>query len=103
MIDDCPSLAYSPDVLVNIPGEEGGVVEIKGPYVGAKEGLDPVSAAGTLKTFFCVAENLELKRRHSYFYQVQGTMATTRWSWCDFVVWSPKGMSVEQIKFEEDL
>lgn len=53
MIDnDYPSLACSPDGLVDIPGEEGGVVEIKCPYVAVKEGLDPVSAAATLKTFF---------------------------------------------------
>ena len=81
-------------------------MEIKCPYAAAKEGLDPFSAAATLKTFFCkagVAGNLKLKRRHEYFYQVQGTMAITRRSWCDFVVWSPKGMSVERIKFEVDL
>ena len=104
--NDCPSLACSPDGLVDIPGEEGGVVEIKCPYAAAKEGLDPFSAASTLKTFFCkagVAGNLELKRRHDYFYQVQGTMAITRRSWYDFVVWSPKGMSVERIRFEVDL
>ena len=104
--NDCPSLACSPDGLVDIPGEEGGVVEIKCPYVAAKEGLDPASAAATLKTFFCkvgVAGNLKLKRRHDYYYQVQGMMAITRRSWCDFVVWTPKGMSVERIMFEEDL
>ena len=104
--DDCPSLACSPDGLVDIPGEEGGIVEMKCPFVAAKEGMDPVSASVHLTTFFCkagVTGNLELKQRHDYFYQVQGTMAITRRSWCDFVVWSPKGMPVERIKFEEDL
>ena len=107
MIDnDTPSLACSPDGLVDIPREEGSIVEFKCPYTTAKEGLDPVSAVKTLKTFFCKASvegNLELKRRHDYFYQVQGTMAITERSWCDFVAWSPKGMSVERIKFDQDL
>ena len=104
--NDSPSLACSPDGLVDIPGEEGVVVEFKCPYAAAKEGLDPVTAAKTLKTFFCKASvkgSLELKRRHDYFYQVQGTMAITGRSWCDFVVWLPQGMSVERIHFEEDL
>jgi hypothetical protein len=92
--------------LVDISGEDGGVVEIKCPHTLAKEGLDPVSAVKTLKTFFCKAGALgepELKRGHDYFYQVQGTMAITERSWCDFVVWSPKGMSVERIRFDVQL
>ena len=52
---ESPSLACSPDGLVEIPGEEGGIVEIKCPCTAAKEGLDPVSAAKTMKTFFCKA------------------------------------------------
>ena len=107
MIDnDTPGLACSPDGLVHIPGEEGGIVELKCPYTIAKEGQDPLSAAKTLKMLFCKASvegNLELKRRHDYFYQVQGTMAIMGRSWFDFIVWSPKGMSVERIKFEQDL
>ena len=90
MIDiDSPSLACSPDGLVDIAG---------------KEGLDPVTAAKTLKTFFCnagVEGSLELKRRHDYFYQVLGMMAITGRSWCDFVVWLPQGMSVEGVHFED--
>ena len=104
--DDTPSLACNPDGLVDIPGEDGGYVEFKCPYKVAKENLDPLSAAKTLKTLFCKASvegNLEFKRRHDYFYQVQRTMAITGRSWCDFVVWSPKGTFVEWIKFDQDL
>ena len=65
------SLACSPDGLVEIPREEGGIVKIKCPYTAAKEGLDPVLAAKTMKTFFCHATGeVELKRGHDYFYQV---------------------------------
>ena len=47
-----PCHACSPDGLFNIPGEAGGIVEIKCPYKAAKERLDPASAA---KNFFCKA------------------------------------------------
>ena len=43
---------------------------------------------------------LRLKRKHNYFYQVQGLMAITGRPWCDFVVWTPKGLSVERISFD---
>ena len=99
MVDlESPSLACSSNGLVEITREEGSIGEIKYPCTAAKEGLDPVLAAKTMKTFFCKAGatgKVELKWGHDYFYQVQGTMAITRRSWCDFVVWSPKGMSVE--------
>ena len=92
--------------MIEIPEEEGGIVEIKCPCTAAKEGLDPVWAAKTMKTFFCKAGatgQVELKQGHDYLYQVQRMMAITRLSWCDFVVWLPKGMSVEWITFDNEL
>ena len=81
-------------------------MEIKCPYKAAKEGLDPASAAKTMKNFFCKAGSTgkpELKRNHDYFHQVQGTMVITTRSWCDFVVWTPTGISVERIPFDSRL
>ena len=51
-----PCLACSLDGLVDIPGKGGGIVEIKCPYKAAKEGLDPVSAAKTMKNLFNIVE-----------------------------------------------
>ena len=88
------------------PGEEGGIVEINCPHTAAKEGLDPLSTAKIMKTFFCKAGargEVELKWGHDYFYQVQRTMAIMGRSWCDFVVWLPKGISVERIPFDNKL
>ena len=103
-----PCRACSPDSLVNIPGEAGGIVvkEIKCPYTAAKEGLDPASAAKTKKNFFCKAGDTgkpELKQNHDYFHQVQGTMAITKRSWCNFDVWTPMGISVEHVPFDSRL
>ena len=57
------------------------------------------------KGFYCTIHNddLHLKRNHIYHYQVQGTMAITNASECDFIVWTPKSMKVEKILFVEAL
>ena len=100
-----PCLACSPDGLVNISGSTG-ILEIKCPHKLAKDGFIPVEAARTSSSFFCkLAKDTlkpELKRSHNYFFQVQGTMAITNRSWCDFVVWTPHGFSVERIAFDNN-
>lgn len=52
--------------------------------------------------FFCEAVNghCKLKRNDAYYTQVQGQMGSTRASWCDFIVYTKKGISVERIPFD---
>ena len=100
-----PCLACSPDGSVHLPDspESHGVVELKCPHTAEEKGLTPLKAALCLKTFFCKPTadgSLQPKRNHDYYHQVQGLLAITRCPWCDFVVWTPKGMSVERIKFD---
>ena len=102
-----PCLACSPDGLVTIPGtpEPLGSVKYKCPYSVAEQQTTPQNAAKTIKTFFCkVSEsgNVELKRNHAYYYQVQGSLAITQRLWCDFVVWTPQGFLVERILFDAE-
>ena len=102
-----PCLACSPDGLVHVPGstEPHGAVELKCPYTAAQNGLTPHEAGQSLKSFPCkVTEDgtLKLNRHHNYYYQVQGVLAITHRHWCDFVVWTPKGMSVEHIRFDPE-
>lgn len=104
-----PCLACSPDGLVKIIGVPGsssdlGILEIKCPYAISQEGFHPEDAAKHSKGFFCKTganETPELKRSHDYYCQIQGTMAITKRSWCDFVVWTQYGMSVERIPFDD--
>lgn len=42
----------------------------------------------------------KLKVTHPYYAQVQGQMGITGAEWCDFVVFTKKGMSVERIAFD---
>ena len=64
-----------------------------------------VEEACTKKGFYCTIQDdvLHLKRNHIYYYQVQGTMAITNATECDFIVWTPKSMKVEKILFNEAL
>ena len=50
----------------------------------------------------CEAVNghCKLKRNHAYFAQVQGQMGVSGASWCDFIVYTKKGISVERIAFD---
>ena len=41
-----------------------------------------------------------MKRTHKYYAQVQGIMGVTGARWCDFVVYTSKGMSTEGIPFD---
>ena len=43
-----------------------------------------------------------LKRTHKYYCQVQLQIIICEVSFCDFVIWSPKGMSVERIMKDEE-
>ena len=66
--------------------------------------LTPAEAVEQLKSKFACKLNsengsLQLKRSHNYYYQVQGQLAITGRPWCDFVMWTPKGMTVERIHF----
>ena len=38
-----------------------------------------------------------LKQNHAYYAQVQGQMGCTGVQWCDFVVYTKKGMSIKRI------
>ena len=89
-------LACSPDGWVedNNSPDIHGVVEYKCPY--ASRDITPIEASKE-KNFFCTMDNGQVKLKHNdkYYYQVQGVMAITKRRWCDFVVWTPKGISIE--------
>ena len=47
-------------------------------------------------------ENVQLKRNHPYYSQVQGQMAITGRKWCHFIIFTTQGLSVEMIKYDEN-
>ena len=76
---DYPYLAATPDGLLG----EDVVVEVKCPFTGRNEIIEPEPMFSFLET---KASGTALKRSHSYFDQVQGQMFIAKRLPCDFVV-----------------
>ena len=90
-----PHLGASPDALVECSCCGQGIVEIKCPF-SAKDS-HPAKLHEFKNSFL---NKFGLNRNHKYFTQVQGQLAVCQKRYCDFIVWTPKGMLVERI--EED-
>ncbi|XP_064622873.1 uncharacterized protein LOC135485074 [Lineus longissimus] len=95
-----PWLGASPDGKILDEKSGLGQLEIKCPM--SYKDIDPLDACKDDK-FYCelVDGKPTLKRSHNYFYQVQGQMGICCVEWCDFVVYTKKGMLISRIKFDE--
>ena len=77
-----------------------GIVEIKCPY---KFHAVTPEVASTHSDFFCdlfkrqISKTVRLKLTHYYQYQIQGQMGVTGRNFCNFVVYTQEGVSVERI------
>ena len=104
---DHPFLGTCPDGAVYDPvnvQQPFGFLEIKCPY--SARNLTPVESC-SIHGFCCTVdlscdESLHLKESHRYYPQVQGQMAIGERPWCDFVVFTKKGISVERVPFNEN-
>ena len=97
---DSPYLGASPDGKVVDPGCSNtfGLSEIKFPET--KYLVTPLDACWDSNFFLEVNGMPKLKRTHKYYTQVQGLIGVTGARWCDFVVYTSKGMSIECIPFD---
>lgn len=103
-----PFLGASPDAVIHDPTNDNpfGLAEVKSPY--SKRHMTPVEAARV--TDFCSTlemdsdgqECLKLKHTHPYYSQVQGQMAITERKWCDFIIYTDKGMNTERVPFNSE-
>lgn len=100
-----PFLGASPDGVVYDPSniqQPFGVFEIKCPYTARDL---PPSEACTTTGFCCTVDSntgyLRLKENHRYYCQVQGQMAIACRPWCDFIIYTKRGINVERINFNE--
>ena len=95
---EIPILGSSPDGPVVDFGcqEHFGVAEVKCPET--KYHVTTLDACQD-PNFLCEAVDghCKLKRTHPYFAQVQSHMGITGLSWCYFIVYTKKGISVERI------
>ena len=97
-----PQPAASPDGLVNDPTECMGPLEIKCPYVLRDTKPTNISAltSSQRNNLCCTLDScgrLQLKQSHAYYYQIQMQMGVVGREFCDFVVETWHGLSVQRI------
>lgn len=100
-----PFLGASPDGGVYDPskiGEPYGFAEVKCPF---KHRDKTPQQACSDPDFCCVLTSsgeIRLKKRHPYYCQIQGQMAIGVRPWCDFIVYTSKGVSVERVHYDQE-
>lgn len=107
------------DVVIK---DVGFVIDPKFPYMGASpDGIASCKCCGDVlvevKCPFCRKdfdidekvnclvknENLELDKKHSYYYQVQTQLLVSGKEYCDFIVWTKKDLFVQRIGIDENI
>jgi len=95
-------LAASPDGIVVDPTEQEhqkGCLEVKCLYVCENR---TITEACRQVPAFCLVEHeglMCLSESHKYFFQIQTQMHVSRLVWCDFVVWCPRQIFVQRIRY----
>lgn len=98
---DMPYLGCTPDkkVIDYSSHPHFGILEIKCPY--KYKSITPEEAAKINDPTFCLEftnGQTRLKTNHAYYVQMQGQMAMCGTTWCDFVVYTFKGMHIERVQ-----
>ena len=97
-----PVLGASPDAKVIDFGCSicFGLAEVKCPHTEFH--VTPLEACSDPNFFMEKISDTQcrLKRDHAYYGQVQGQMGVTGAKWCDFIVYTSKGIYIERIAFD---
>lgn len=97
-----PWLAYSPDgVVFDKNNNPIKLIEIKCPYEGKKQGLEDVLQL--LKWLVIENGNWTLKKKHTYYAQVQIGMAVLNLPATDFIMYTPfdNKLAIFTVNFDE--
>ena len=87
-----PHLGATPDGFVTCTCCRDGLVEIKCPFSGKDSHPDVLKSK---KNSFLNTHGLTTS--HKYYTQVQGQLLITEKDYCDFVVWTPCGITTQRI------
>ena len=106
-----PFLGATPDGTIYDPlnfNQPFGFLEVKCPY--SHRNRTPIEASSS-SGFCCAIQSsdsnhsntqvLRLRQNHIYYAQVQGQMAVGGRPWCDFVIFTTKGICVERIAYDD--
>lgn len=93
-----PQLGASPDGLVYCDCCAGGCLEVKCPF--------SLREAGNLRDYAvkkdsCLevseSDEVQINKKHQYYYQVQAQIFISNLLYCDFVVWCPKFIYIQRV------
>lgn len=92
-------LGASPDGLVG----DKGIVEIKSPFSAAGMDVDDALCQGKIK-YLEANENKEVnvKKTHEYYFQIQGQLHVTEREYCIFAVWTSRDRPLKVVKVIRD-
>lgn len=102
------SWEHPPDAYVFDPSfvSQFGLAEIKCPYkyrdITPQDASKQTDFCCKLSTRCDATTVVELKRTHPYYAQIQGQLAITERKWCDFVIFTTKGICVERIEYDAE-
>lgn len=85
-------LGASPDAVVT--GTDG-IVEVKCPFKYKSKHPNDIR-------FDCLDDAGNLKKSHPYYYQVQGSLEVSNKFWCDFVLYTYKGIKIVRVQRDEE-
>ena len=92
-------LGASLDARVTDPHSDfpDGIAEFKCPF--SKKEMTPHEACDDTNFYCYYDRRLHLKKSHHYYHQVQLQLfvGIDQYDWCDFCVYTPKGLEVERI------
>ena len=91
-------LAGTPDGVVG----DTCLVEVKCPMKCLESGMEQLAVTDPNFCLEVFQGELRLKRKHNYFYQIQGQLRVANRASCYFLVWSPTEHHLEVIDFEPD-
>lgn len=93
-------LGATPDGLIG----DDGIAEIKCP--SSAKNMTPEEAILARKVTFWTKEKNgtigPINTTHNFFYQVQGQLHVTKRRYCQFTLWTPKGLKVERIERDDE-
>ena len=97
-----PFIGATPDGVVKCSCCGEGIIEVKCSY--AYQHLSPDEVATQCDKYnLCLEDgSVKLKKDTKWYTQIQTQLGVTKKSWCDFVFFTRKGLSVERIEFDSE-
>ena len=89
-------------VVVSASTDQFGLAEVKCP--SSKFNVTPEEACSdpSFRLELVNGSARLTERNHEYYDQIQGELAQTGATWCDFIIYTSRGLSIESIPFDKE-